>query len=211
MQTRSLRTTGRPQLPPGSSGKRQNLVTYLITVTTDWNIRKRSSCCSQSGKDFVDGEEFYTLLFNEDEGWRRVDLCQAAWESWDTSNPPFSFWKSIYEAPPPPEQESLPKENAESLLRKFLDDEDSQHANVRYILAVMLERKKTLRHTDTQQLESGPVLIYEHTATGEVFLIPDPQLRLEQISDVQQEVAGLLGIEQTAAVTESNDQQQAQA
>ena len=34
--------------------------------------------------------------------------------------------------------------------------------------------------------------IYEHTKTGEVFVIPDPQLRLDQIEQVQQEVAALL-------------------
>jgi hypothetical protein len=37
------------------------------------------------------------------------------------------------------------------------------------------------------------VRIYEHVKTGEVFVIPDPQLRLEQIADVQQQIAGLLG------------------
>jgi hypothetical protein len=35
--------------------------------------------------------------------------------------------------------------------------------------------------------------IYEHVRTGEVFIIPDPQLRLDQVEELQAQVAGLLG------------------
>jgi hypothetical protein len=34
--------------------------------------------------------------------------------------------------------------------------------------------------------------VYEHTVTGEVFVVPDPELRLDQIEQVQVEVAALL-------------------
>jgi hypothetical protein len=36
------------------------------------------------------------------------------------------------------------------------------------------------------------VLIYEHGATGDVFIVPDPQLRLGELGNVQNEVADLL-------------------
>jgi len=36
-------------------------------------------------------------------------------------------------------------------------------------------------------------LIYEHNATGDVFIVPDPQLRLDELENVQGEVAQLLG------------------
>jgi hypothetical protein len=58
----------------------------------------------------------------------------------------------------------------------------------------MLERKRLLRETDSQHGPDGQLTrVYEHTKTGEVFIIPDPQLRLDQIAEVQQQVAGLLG------------------
>jgi hypothetical protein len=37
-------------------------------------------------------------------------------------------------------------------------------------------------------------LIYEHGATGDVFIVPDPQLRLDELENVQNEVANLLQI-----------------
>ena len=58
----------------------------------------------------------------------------------------------------------------------------------------MLERKKLLKEIETKNAPDGQLTrIYEHTKTGEVFVIPDPQLRMDQIAQVQQEVAGLLG------------------
>jgi hypothetical protein len=34
--------------------------------------------------------------------------------------------------------------------------------------------------------------IYEHSRTGEVFVIPDPQLRLDQLAGMQTELSALL-------------------
>jgi hypothetical protein len=54
---------------------------------------------------------------------------------------------------------------------------------------VMLERKRILKHRDTLE---GDVLVYEHAATGESFAVPDPKLRLDQLEEVQRQVAELL-------------------
>jgi hypothetical protein len=35
-------------------------------------------------------------------------------------------------------------------------------------------------------------LIYEHVRSGDVFIVPDPKLRLDEIEAVQNEVATLL-------------------
>jgi hypothetical protein len=58
----------------------------------------------------------------------------------------------------------------------------------------MLERKRLLKEVEVKRSEDGSLLrIYEHTKSGEVFIIPDPQLRLDQVAEVQAQVAGYLG------------------
>jgi hypothetical protein len=44
----------------------------------------------------------------------------------------------------------------------------------------------------TEQNTNGRVLIYEQPTTGDVFVVPDPQLRLNELETVQNEVAELL-------------------
>ncbi len=162
-------------------------------MANEWEIKSRGNRCSVTERQFADGEVFHTLLFREQDGFSREDLSEEAWQARDTSKTPFSSWKSKYEVPPPPAPEALGKQTAEDLLRRFMEEPGDQHANVRYILALMLERKRLLKPIETKEEEGNRLLIYEHRASGEVFVIPDPRLRLDQIESVQMEVAALLG------------------
>lgn len=158
----------------------------------DWNIKSRSDVCQVTGSPFVEGDFFYTLLFWAEEEPQRLDLSESAWEErkQDGTAPiPFSHWRSKYEAPPPPTPEPLPKDDAEGMLRYFLKQQDPKHQNVCYILAVMLERKKLFRPLPSPEKTT---LLYEHIGTGETFIITDPQLSLENLVEVQQEVSELL-------------------
>jgi hypothetical protein len=56
----------------------------------------------------------------------------------------------------------------------------------------MLERKKILKQVDVRENSTVKFLIYEHAKTGEVFIIEDPRLKLDQLDSVQQEVYMLL-------------------
>ena len=161
-------------------------------MAQDWEIKGRAETCSVTGRPFQDGEYFYTLLFREKEGFQRQDLCEEAWTARNDNIQPFSFWRSKFEPPPPPEAEALGRETAEDLLRRYMQEENPQHGNARYILSVMLERKRILKQVEARNDEHGRTLIYEHVKTGEVFVIPDPQLRLDQLTAVQNEVAGML-------------------
>lgn len=161
----------------------------------EWSIQRRAECCAATGHSFAAGEYFYTLLFDDDAGFRREDLTEAAWHARPAEAPrPFSFWRAKFELPPPPPPEPLAKESAEDLLRRYMAENSPEHANARYILAVMLERKKMLKEIETRGSEHGGLVrIYGHVKTGEVFVIPDPQLRLDQVAAVQSQIAALLG------------------
>jgi hypothetical protein len=158
-------------------------------MQSDWEIKSRAHTCARLGREFTEGEFFYTLLFRDGEGFRREDLSEEAWENRNDNIEPFSFWRSKYEAPPPPAPEALPKDDAEGLLRRLIADQDPATANARYILALMLERKRLLRPVESQD---DDMLVYEHLESGETIVIPNPRLSLVQIPEVQREVSELL-------------------
>jgi len=164
-------------------------------MQTDWTIQSCSGRCAVTGRDFAEGEFFHTLLFRERDGFRREDLCEEAWKTRQAdpaAAPPYSFWRSKFEPPPPAAPEALARETAEDLLRRYMSGQDEGHANARYILALMLERKRLLKQVEAKEDIHGRTLVYEHVKTGEVFVVPDPGLRLDQIEAVQTEVAALL-------------------
>ncbi len=159
-------------------------------LANDWPIKHRADRCAVTERSFAEGEQFYTLLFREGNGFRREDLSEEAWAARNENIRPFSFWKSRYEPPPATPPEPLAKENAEELLRRLLA-ENSQ-PNACFVLAVMLERKRILKQIKTEETDVGTVLIYEHAKNGDVFIVRNVELRLDELEGIQNEVVGLL-------------------
>ena len=56
----------------------------------------------------------------------------------------------------------------------------------------MLERKRALKVKEQIKKDSGRVFIYEQPGTGDIFTITDPNLQLNQLDEVQRDVANLL-------------------
>jgi len=162
------------------------------SLANEWPIKHRADACARTQRPFQPGEQFYTLLFREGEGFRREDLSEEAWAQRNENIRPFSFWKSRYEPPPAGPPEPLAKESAEDILRRLLAQNDGTNTNACYVLAVMLERKRVLKQIKTDQTGGRPVLIYEHAKSGDVFIVPDVRLRLDEIEHVQHEVSQLL-------------------
>lgn len=175
----------------------------------EWKIRARSHQCHHHGTGFEDGDTVVTVIrWDADEGdFVRLDFSEEGWEQHRQAEagaaPPFSFWRSTYEPPPPPEDKSGPvaKESAEGLLRRMVEDDLPTTENARYVLALLLERRRQLKQTEAKDSEIGRILFYEHVKSGELFLIKDPQLRLDQLEPVQHEVALLIGGKAPAETT----------
>jgi len=159
---------------------------------TEWDIQSRADACTACQRPFASKEAYHTLLSVDATGYARRDLCGACFVNAPRDGV-VSYWQGEYKLPPPPPPEAIQKETAETLLRKLIESTDPSHAAARYILAVMLERKRILKHRDTVHEENGEdLLVYEHARTGESFTLPDPHLRLDQLAHVQEEVAALL-------------------
>ena len=52
----------------------------------------------------------------------------------------------------------MPKESVEELLRRLVHEDLPEHLNARYVLAIMLERKKTLKQVDTRESAEERIL-----------------------------------------------------
>lgn len=143
---------------------------------------------------------FHACIFvdPDSDGWLRKDFCEDSWNELkpheQTDLEPFSYWRSKFEVPVQIEETNrrMDQDDAETLLRQMMDEDDPRTDKARYILVVMLERKKLLKQVGEKQVEERRLLIYEHTKSGEVYIVTDPQIRLEEVAEVQEEVVGLL-------------------
>lgn len=163
-------------------------------MAQEWNIKPRARVCGVCGADFPEGSECVSALFATEGGYERRDYCPACWKERRDGDEPFSQWQSAIAATSVAKDEPIKRETAETLLRRLVELDDPANVNVIYILAVMLERKRQLIERDARPRPEGGILrIYEHKASGDTFLIVDPQLRLDAIGEVQKQVIMLLG------------------
>lgn len=167
-----------------------------MALPDSWHVRSRSRECAASHRTFADGETIITALYPDPEssGYLRRDFCLAAWKDLPSeAEKPFSFWKTTYAAPTGnPADDTVEKLSPEEILAHLVEEDQDHTENTRYILAVMLERKKILRETDHQRTPNGILRVYEHRKTGEVYLIRDPDIPLTQVEALQNEVIVLL-------------------
>ncbi|HEY5652822.1 MAG TPA: hypothetical protein VIR63_00425 [Pontiella sp.] len=156
----------------------------------NWRVQKCAKQCSGCEKGFADKEGLFSRLLFDNGEYIREDLCKACWKKSDHG---LSSWKTTFVIPPPPREEAVQKENAESLLRRLIAKENEDDLNAIFILTVMLERKKILVERDVKTTESGQkIRIYEHKKTNESFMVIDPQLKLNELEKVQEQVVELL-------------------
>jgi len=153
--------------------------------------------CEACAQPFADKQSYHTLLLDEPAALRRSDVCEPCWQKQfagdATSRSGFiSHWQGVYEAPPAQPVEAIQKENAETILRKLIEQNDPSHAPAAYILAVMLERKRLLKVKEQIKRDGRRVFVYEQPKTGDIFTIADPGLHLDQLEAVQHDVAQLL-------------------
>jgi hypothetical protein len=162
----------------------------------DWNIQGRAHACEACGKRFADQEAFHTLLFDEHADLRRSDICTGCWQQQFSDGARdrkgfLSYWQGIYESPPSV-VDPIHRDTAETLLRKLIEQNDPRYVPAGYILAVMLERKRILKVKEQIIRDGKRTFIYEQPKTGDVFTIIDPDLKLDQLEEVQRDVAALL-------------------
>ena len=162
----------------------------------EWNIQSRAHACEACSQPFADKQPYHTLLLDEPPVLRRSDICEPCWQkqSADTTRNQAGFishWQGIFEVPPPV-VDAIHKETAETVLRKLIEQNDPRHAPAAYILAVMLERKRILKVKEQLHRDGQRIFVYEQPKTGDIFTIADPNLHLDQLEQVQHDVAQLL-------------------
>ncbi len=160
-------------------------------VEVIYQIQGSSRQCARTGRALQPGEWIYSVLYERDGQWVREDISADAW-----TGPPeqaFSFWKTRVA---PAAAAAKPALNLELLWDCFERSSASQEPRqiaFRYVLALLLMRRKRLRFEAIQRDEKGSWLVLREARTKQVHQVFDPQLSEDQTSEVQAEIESLLG------------------
>jgi hypothetical protein len=160
-------------------------------MISDYQIQPNSRRCSITGRELKPGETYFSVLLDEAGRFVRREYSREAWQG-----PPegaFSFWCGKV---PAREQDRRPPVDDDMLLDCFTRLEgqnEPARVNFRYVLALLLMRRKRLKFEDADTQNGREVLRLRCVQTKAIHEVINPALSDEETQVVQEEVFKVLG------------------
>jgi hypothetical protein len=156
----------------------------------DYQISANTRRCAVTGRELRVGEKFYSVLKDENGKFERLDYSSEAWQG-----PPagaFSFWCGRIRA----DDDHRPQIDDDTVLDCFqrLENEtDSARLNFRYVLALLLMRRKRFRFEESVVENGQEYLSLRCVRTRNLYRVLNPGLSEAEMATVQDEVFRVLG------------------
>lgn len=159
----------------------------------DFEVQRCSRHCAATERELSSGEVYYSALIAEGAGMERRDYSKQGWDG-----PPdgtIAWWKSRI-----PDRTIKKKRWApnEVMLQFFeeLDqraDDPESHGDMRYVLGLLLVRRRVLRQEESETDEDGnEVLVLYSPRRETTYRLPAVIPHGERINEIQDELARLL-------------------
>ncbi len=163
-------------------------------MAQDYNIARPAGTCSQCGRLFEPDEEYMAVLTEPAEGFQRHDWCLDCWEKADPASLPDLIGTWHTRMPRPREKKKLFVDDA--LLVNFFERlegaEEQAKQNFRFVLALILMRKRLLTYERSVKDDQGRELWSLKLRGGRQCELYNPQLDDERIAEVNEQLSQIL-------------------
>lgn len=151
-----------------------------------WHIARGSRICAHGGGTIVPGEAFYSALIEDGEGFARRDFAAASWPEVDKA-PFFSYWRNKSRSAG--ESDRAAAVDYGRLLVFFdalADAGEPRRRLFRYVVALMLARRRILRLDAVRKTPAGDFLVLHDRRRPEPLEVFAPEATREQLDEVQE-------------------------
>ncbi len=172
---------------------------------TEYQIGRPTGSCAATGATLAPGEAYVGALvevLDEDSGvasLERRDYEPGAWSSLEHKPRVFARWRGIV-----PESNAKPALALDppalyDLLDQLGEGDDPTRATLRYVLALLLLRKRLLSHAGTRRDDDdGEVILLRRKgepADAEPIEVSDPGLDPKALSEAATQLGAAIGLE----------------
>ncbi len=186
--------------------------------TPGYDIQRPTGVCAYTGRKLEPGEQYIAALLELTEaqqkeqglaagtlGFKRLDVSLEVWKEGKRPDGMFSYWKSTVQHPNQKKKVFVDDEVLLTLFKRLADDSQQQRQGFRFVLALVLMRKKLLRY-EGQTTKDVEVTDAEGNKTiktqewwdmlpkGEdkPYAVLNPQMDEAQIREVTQQLGEIL-------------------
>ena len=159
-------------------------------MSADWAMPRRADACTGCQRPFAVGETLHAYLFESTDGYARLDFCARCPPP--TDRVPVGSWKTRRAEPVKRLSQTFDRQAVYQLFEQLSDAQDARRAQFRFVLALLLWRKKTLRLERTGQDRDGEFWEFVHVAAGTLHQVRRPELDEEQLEQLSAQLEQLL-------------------
>jgi hypothetical protein len=161
---------------------------------TTFEIQGPTRTCSATGQTLEAGAKFYGVLVEEAGRFVRKDFAESAWQG--APENAVAFWKGRIPTGNKPRKPTFNDELLFDCFDHLAQATEPSRLSFRYVVALLLMRRKRLKFEDTQRDKDGADwLIVKDTRSGSRLHVRDPRLSEDEIASAQEEVFHVLGWE----------------
>ncbi len=155
-----------------------------------WEVARCTSVCSASGRELAENEPIFAVLFDEGDTFRREDYSVEDWPG-----PPadcYCFFKTTVPAREKKKRLLLDDEVLISFFTRLADETVDERIHFRFVLALILMRKRILKYEQTTQIEGNEVWHMRLVREQSIHKVINPQLDDSQIDSVSRQLGAIL-------------------
>ena len=160
-----------------------------------YDVPRPAGVCAATGRAIEPGEKFVAAVRETPVGLERLDVSPEAWPAFDRSNL-LGFWHTVM---PRPEQKAkklfVDDEVLCTLFERLADTSEPAKMNFRFVLGLILMRKRLVVYETTRSEEGRDVWVVRLKGREDRLDLVDPKLSEAQVADVSQQLGEILNEE----------------
>lgn len=154
-----------------------------------WQVARSTKVCAKTGEEIPAETTYYSALIETDTGLDRFDYAAESWPEIDKSEF-FSYWKNKGWSPRADKKPPIDYERLLSFFDALDGTEDRFKRLLRYVVALVLVRKRKLRLDDMGRTEQGEdkLTLFDRRDGGKPVTVISPEASREELEQAQEKL-----------------------
>jgi hypothetical protein len=156
----------------------------------EYEVQRTTGVCAASGRALIEGEAIYTVLYEEGESFRREDYALDHWTA-----PPegaYCHFRGRVPVRTKKRQVFIDDEGLIALFTRLADETEPLRVQFRFVLALMLMRKRILKYEESRRTGDAEVWRMAMPRDQSTHEVVNPRLSDDQIEGVGRQLTAIL-------------------
>jgi hypothetical protein len=156
-----------------------------------YSMSRAMGKCTVCAREISPGEKLFAALRETTTGLERLDICPACWEKFDHSGL-LGFWQTTMPAATAKKKIFVDDEVLCELFERLADATEPAKLNFRFVLGLILMRKRRLNYDFTVQRDGREIWKVRLKGREDQLDLLNPRLNEQQVADVSSQLGEIL-------------------